>query len=116
MSRDKKTGDMFDLAAARAARDEALERVLDPNDDWKTRCFKLAPHYPEQVFTGEALRLWLTEHAGSPHHHNAWGGLVNGLKRAGIIIDLNRLGQMKTKKSHARRTPLYRKPHREREY
>jgi hypothetical protein len=65
------------------------------------------PTVPE-VFTGEWIRLKLTDLVGKPHHHNAWGALVRAAAHRNSIEQLNEWVPMQTAKSHGRQTPLYR--------
>ena len=63
------------------------------------------------TFTGEDLRLLLTDSGlGQPHHHNAWGALIMKLARTERIVGTDEYRNMKTKKSHARRTRVYARP------
>ncbi len=101
-------GDLF----ARAARDEALERVLEPNEDWQTRCLAAIQRLTwAHDFTGEDLRLHLIETVGRPHHHNAWGALVRNAVSQDLIRATGLWRPMRTKRSHTRRTPVYYRPH-----
>jgi hypothetical protein len=60
-------------------------------------------------FIGEEFRVWATERVGFPlpHHHNAWGALLRYGVTQGIIRPTDRMRQMKTTKSHARRSPVW---------
>jgi len=99
----------LDLFGARGERDKALDRVLGHTGPWIGMALahvllvipRGVPH------TGEEIRLLLTrEGLPPPHHHNAWGAMMRVAIRRGIIREVG-MGQMATKKSHARRTPLY---------
>ena len=58
--------------------------------------------------TSEDFRLTCEEQGIVPHHHNAWGGLTMGLKKMGALIETGELRAMKSSRSHARRTMVYR--------
>jgi len=58
--------------------------------------------------TSEDFRLTCEQQGIVPHHHNAWGGLTMGLKKMGALIETGELRAMKSSKSHARRTMVYR--------
>jgi hypothetical protein len=100
----------LDLFAARAARDEGLERVC--KEPWMERALRMigktVPRGGEM--TSEELREWLAL-AGlePPHHHNTWGALTMAAVRRGLLEDTGRTGQMRGPKSHARRTPIWRR-------
>ncbi len=99
-----------DVFGARRLRDEAIERVLENEEEWivtakfMARAFILDAQKP---FTSEDMRVALTGRGlPRPHHHNCWGGLTMSLKRAGLIHEVG-MAQMQCLRSHARRTPLY---------
>ena len=100
--------DLFDFDAKRD-RDEALDRVSEPNPHWMRDCLAKIAAAPFGEFTGETLRTWLEKEVGHPHHHNAWGALINTAVRQKTIIFVGRYEHMKGPKSHARKTPVYRK-------
>ena len=60
-------------------------------------------------FTGEDVRLKLID-AGlePPYHHNAWGAFTMKLVRGDFIEPTGDFRSMKTRKSHARITRIYR--------
>lgn len=90
------------------ARDKALERVATNAGDWMANALDLIrglPLYWEG--TGELLRLrLLRDGLAPPHHHNAWGALVCQALRLHLLHNTGRVGQMVTKKSHARKSPI----------
>jgi hypothetical protein len=99
-----------DLFEALLARDEALETVIEnAGHDWKAKALTLiATMQKGTLATGEDLRLAISEKVGDPHHHNAYGALIMNAVRKGFIAPTGRYVRMKTPKSHARATPLYR--------
>jgi hypothetical protein len=102
----------LDDVLARRARDDALARVGGGAGSWMGEARALAGHLlpPGWEGTGEDLRLALTE-AGlrAPHHHNAWGALVLGLVARGLLARTGQMRGMRTARSHARRTAVYRR-------
>lgn len=95
---------------AQAARDTALTQVTDNAGSWMDMALDQLPRLRRQMteFTGEQLRLEITDAIGAPHHHNAWGALVMIAVNRKIIYNTGSYVAMKTTKSHARRTPVYR--------
>lgn len=59
--------------------------------------------------TGESIRLACLEHGIVPHHHNAWGAAISRCVRAGLLTETGRFLRMKSRTSHARRNPEYRR-------
>lgn len=90
-------------------RDEALATVLE----------HAGPAFTESVgdlvlskllgknVTGEEIRLLCLKRGIRPHHHNAWGGIVNALVRRGVLVRLNGMKSMVDPTSHARKTFCY---------
>mgnify|MGYP001580413892 CR=1 FL=1 len=99
------------IVESREARDAAIAIVILNNSSWVERALAAMPfmrhEFPET--SGEGLRIWLLsnglEEPLSPH---AWGALTRTAMKRGILVDTGRMTQMNTKKSHARRTPLWR--------
>jgi hypothetical protein len=99
----------FDLFASREARDAGIESVATHNEDWMENCMIAYETFsrinPE--FTGEDVRRYCESLGLHPKHHNAWGAFINSLVRRGAMIATGNYRQMQDKRSHARRTPLY---------
>lgn len=95
---------------AKAARDEAIDRVAtNAGSEWVATGLNKISQLAAGEYTGEQIRLILTEAGIVPHHHNAWGALISSAVKRGILIDTGRLDHMQTKKSHARKTSVYQK-------
>jgi len=115
MRKKPPSDDQPDLFSAKEARNEAMKRVEDNAVDWMPLCmaaFLNVAHENQGAFvTGEDVRL-LIEQRGipPPHHHNAWGAVINNLVRGGFLEKTGKHVHMKTRRSHARATPLYRIP------
>lgn len=76
---------------------------------WHTKATACVIAYlKNQEVTGEDIRNLLAQHGLSPVHNNVIGAFVNSLARQGVLVDTGKITRMKTHKSHARRTPLWR--------
>lgn len=98
-------------------RNDGIAAVLNnESDDWKTKAREWSHYYIWSLpvgayFTGEDVRLFTQEKAGSPRHHNAWGGLLRGTLNSALsddIIELDGLAKASQKSAHARLYPRYR--------
>jgi len=98
-----------DMFTAKEAKTNALQRVADNSWPWidraKNRMLVLSSR---REWTGEDIRLAIEEQIGKPHHHNAWGALISSAIRDKLIIPTGKYVAMRTVKSHARKTPVYR--------
>lgn len=92
------------------ARDEALVRVsLNAGDDWRDAARAVLDLMPESEVTGEDVRLACEARGVRPHHHNAWGAVIAGFVRDGLLEPTGRYIPMRAKGSHARKTQVYRR-------
>lgn len=100
---------MDDLFEARAARDEALDRVTsNAGSDWMAAGLLEISRLSNWEGTAEDLRLlFLDRGFHQPHHHNAWGGLIRTAIGRGLLLRTGRFTNMRTRKSHARMTAVY---------
>ena len=107
MSRDPQ----FDLFGSREARDKALAQVSENAGDWMTVAFAHLLRLEHGLdHTGESIRAQLmASGCPPPHHHNAWGALIRCGVTRGVLVDSGRYSQMISRRSHARRTPVYRR-------
>ncbi len=96
-----------DLFGARNARDEALEQVAENSGHFMRDAYLAILRLPSGRYTGEDVRLNLEAKDIIPHHHNAWGALCAKCVKDGILRPTGSYTAMKTRKSHARRTPVY---------
>lgn len=100
----------MDLFEAADARDRALKKVADNAGDFMGRGLKAIMALPaDWRGTGEELRLYLAGLGIEPHHHNAWGALIRTAVVSRLLRPTGEYVSMKTVKSHARRTPVYRR-------
>jgi hypothetical protein len=105
--------DLFDgRLGGQQAKREALERVARNAGNWMPRCLlaigALADSRRGDLVTGEDIRLLLTPVVGDPHHHNTWGAAILMAIERGYLLDTEKPVPMRTRRSHARKTPLYR--------
>jgi hypothetical protein len=100
-----------DLFEARAARDEGLAIVEDHNEPWMDRALReVAALPPYAELTSEDIRFRLVGRGlEEPGHHNAWGALTMNAVRRGLLLDTGQMRAMSGPKSHARRTPVWRR-------
>ena len=95
---------------ARVARDIGISDVLETNAAWRDDAWAGVRRLPlGWTGTGEDIRLLLEAEGIVPDHHNAWGGLINGCVREGMLEWTGALAQMATQRSHARATKVYRR-------
>jgi hypothetical protein len=98
------------LSAGRDARDNGMAAVLS-HSNWTTAALWAARSVPAGwTGMGEDLRVELRAVGlREPHHHNAWGALINVMIRCGVLEATGEEGQMQKTSSHARRSVIYRK-------
>lgn len=105
---------LFEAADAKAERDAALARVgSHGGGNWSRAARLKVRSFPTGwEGTGEDIRLRLLN-AGfpPPHHHNAWGSLVGTLEKHGWLRWTGEIRSMRTRRSHARSTKVYRRTH-----
>jgi len=102
--------DMFILEPAKEQKNLAIKQVAENAGAWMDQALSAMRFLSKRrQWTGEDIRLTLEMTVGSPHHHNAWGSLILRAIRDKLIIPTGRYVPMKTGKSHARKTPVYRR-------
>jgi hypothetical protein len=89
-------GKLFDINAARAARDEALKTVESNAGEWIDRALSALCMFGGMEVTGEDIRLILVPVVGKPHHHNAWGAMIRTAVTRGILRQTGEWRNMKT--------------------
>ena len=100
--------DLASAAEARYERDKALAQVAENAMPYTKQAAQLIDRLnPGTDWTGEDIRIYIEGKIGKPHHHNAWGAIINSAVRRKTLIKTNQYRQMKTPKSHARATPVY---------
>lgn len=101
--------DRFDPNEAKRRRDEGIARVLSRNASWADNLGAWIIGLPHGwTGTGEEIRRIYRDCGGQlPTHHNAWGGVINGMVRRGILVKTGKRKHMVTSKSHSRSTDVY---------
>ena len=103
--------DLFDYAASKAARDQGLEQVSMNATEFMAKALaEIAALPPGWHGTGEDARRMIEGRGIEPHHHNAWGALIRTAVAKRILIGTGHYISMRSVKSHARRTQVYRRP------
>ena len=99
---------LFDAHASTEARDAALLLVSDSNTPWIDRAAeRICASLRGQECIGEDFRKLCEEYELYPKSPKAWGALTNHLARSGRIVDTGRVRKMTDKRSHARRSPVW---------
>lgn len=105
--------------SAAARRDAVLNAIKAREQTWFTRAFVLAAerlkHRKGKEMTGEDIRLLIDDGAqelpGDAYRNpgpHVWGALVRELMRDGFIVPTRNWIPMRTPRSHARLTRVYR--------
>lgn len=101
------SGDLFDYAASKEERDKALKKVTENGMPFSELAMVAMRSFPDPTATGEDVRRHVTRMVGEPHHHNAWGAVIMMGVRRGVLAPTGEYRAMTSKKSHARKTPVY---------
>ncbi len=100
--------DFGPLFSGELLRDEGIAKVSEHNGKWMELCIEKAQRACSgDTFTGEDIRMALSQIVGLPHHVNCWGALINALLKKKIIVATGEYRSMKDETSHARKTPVY---------
>jgi hypothetical protein len=104
---------LFEAADAKALRDAALARVSTHAGNWSRAARLKVRSLPAGwEGTGEDIRVWLANTGfPEPHHHNAWGATINTCVKHDWLEWTGRIVSMRTRRSHARSTKVYRRTH-----
>jgi hypothetical protein len=94
---------------AKQARDEALAKVRNNGGEWREIALCGLYLIPGFEGTAEDIRLRLQiKRIPPPHHHNAWGEMIKAALSLKLIVPTGERRHMRTRKSHARLTDVYR--------
>ena len=96
---------VFDIEKSRRLRDEGIERVEKPT--FSETVAEVVRGLDGMHVTGEDIRRICTDRGVTPHHSNAWGGVISGLVRMGQLRATGEYRQMADTRSHARETKVY---------
>lgn len=103
--------DLFPVRKAKEARDRALKRVESNNTGWLAEALRFCETSPAlrsmREFTGEDLRVAIAPHIGHPRSPHAWGLVTRYLMERQVIVPTGSYKHMRTEKSHARLTRVY---------
>jgi hypothetical protein len=105
-----KSQDIYDLAAARAARDAGMERVMEGEDEFKIQYAMYVIKLPHgwQGTAEEIRRTWT---GIRPHHVNCWGACCNAAIKQGMLVKVPfAMQRPEAVKSHGRPIHVLRKP------
>ena len=94
-------------------RDVGVKLVSENSGDFMDDSISLiklighASRHRQLFFTGEDLRVMLTDNDITPHHSNAWGALILTLNQQKVIRKTGQFVKMTDPRSQSRLTPLY---------
>lgn len=97
--------------AAEQRRDEILRNMIERHGPWNRRALSyIRVLTPGEEFTGEQIKLSVLEMGlEPPEHHNAWGSVIKMALKRGMLEPTGEYRNTETVRSHARRTPVYRR-------
>ena len=92
---------------------DGIKRVMSAEDEaWQARAVGLYRAYMAtrpHAFTAEGCKIYaLARDLGTPHHHNAWGGLFSALARSGQIVKTGHTVKSQLPSRHANEVPVWR--------
>ena len=103
------SGDLFGKSAAEQERDMAFAAVAARGGTWRNRALAALSLIRGFAGTGEDIRIkLLMQGLAQPHDQHAWGEFINAAKRLGKLDPTGQYRKMRTKKSHARKSEVYR--------
>ena len=106
----------FDYTENRLIRDEAISLSVDGADEvvpnWSGRCYQELIKYVNRVdeFMTEDFRDWCREiNFPIPDEQRAFGGVIMGAVKRGLIVHTGKWGEMKSKNCHMNPKKIWRK-------
>jgi len=97
----------FDFTENRAIRDASVQLAMDSADEkvrnWSKQCYEMLVKYVNLVgeFMTEDFIVWLEgEKFPIPNEKRAFGGVIMGAVKRGLIVHTGRYGEMKAKHCH----------------
>jgi hypothetical protein len=103
--------ELFDYAAAKSARDDGINLVLENSQKWSTRAYiALAVYCKNNIgaeVIGEDIRREISAQGIIPHHPNAWGGLIRRAIKGGYLQRTGEWRSPSSVSSHCRPTSVY---------
>ena len=100
--------DEFDLFSSKTERDRGLDLVADHAAEWMERYLIMVRRLPTG-WTGIAERFREMMGEDRPHDPHAWGAATNVAIRERLLEPTGRYLSMSAIKSHARKSPEYRR-------
>lgn len=98
------------LPLGRAARDKGIASSSRRNSAWLESALAAVARLPRgMAVTGEDIRTILGPSLPAPASPHAWGALVRTAVLRDLLEDTGKVVQMTDARSHARRTPLWRR-------
>lgn len=97
---------LFDLEAARNARDDGITQVdANSDDEWAAEVDKVIDLFAAdlETFTSDEVRAVVVR---EPHHDNAWGARFANAARQGIIVKVGYRQSTRTA-GHARAVAVW---------
>jgi hypothetical protein len=99
----------YDLFGSRRARDQGISLVSGNAPTFMARGIAFITGLPPGNYTSEDINARLENAGIIPHTDKAYGALTRHAVRLGLLEDTGMVRQMKKVKSHARRTPVWRR-------
>jgi hypothetical protein len=100
----------YGLPGSRMARDRGISLVSSNAPSFMDRGIEFIRNLPPGDYTSEDINARLDIVGIKPHTPKAYGALTSHAVRLGLLEETGRVRQMKKYKSHARRTPVWRRP------
>jgi hypothetical protein len=102
--------DLFTVAEARKEKDAVLNDVEAAHLAWMDRALRIISRLRFELleFTAEDLRGEIEARMEPPANPHVWGALTNRAIKLGYVVPTGKYVPMLRKKSHGRRTALYR--------
>lgn len=101
----------FNGEESKSGRNEGISRVLSNNTKWADAVGAFIIALPKDwIGMAETIRREWQEGGGDPPSHpNAWGGVIHGAVKRGILIKTGKRDHMMAIKAHSRTTDVYRR-------
>lgn len=91
-------------------RDAGIAQTQLGQDEWFARALMMIRALPRSwEGISESWRPIIEAKIGPPRHHNTWGALTMTASRYGIIVDTGVRVKMRLRRSHARKSPIWRR-------
>lgn len=102
---------IYDLVRSIQARDRGLSLAASNDTSFfMSLGLMFIGALPPGEYTGEEINALLTRRGIVPRTHKGWGALTRQAADLGLLKDTGRVRQMRKVQSHARRTPVWRRP------